>query len=153
MVVGGSSRNGGVRMVWMNFVGAWGTKRSHIFLTEPLSMEGKYAVKLSITEHREISGKWRKPYNGRLCKMQMWSEFYPSVLNHHPYNVTTTLHASLHNRDRKCGTHTNAKSLYYYLYKMLSVTLSVNTISCLEISKHSRFPASCGTAAPSSGLT
>ena len=29
----------------------------HEFFTEPLSMEGKYAVKLSITEHREISRK------------------------------------------------------------------------------------------------
>ena len=37
-------------------------------------MEGKYAVKLSITKHREISRKWRKRYNGRLLKMQMWSE-------------------------------------------------------------------------------
>ena len=34
-------------------------------------MEGKYAVKLSITELFKISRKWRKRYNGRLWKMQM----------------------------------------------------------------------------------
>ena len=37
-------------------------------------MEGKYAVKLSITELIKISRKWRKRYNGRLWKMQMWSD-------------------------------------------------------------------------------
>ena len=32
------------------------------------------AVKLSITELFKISRKWRKRYNGRLLKMQMWSD-------------------------------------------------------------------------------
>ena len=45
----------------------------HDFFTELLSMEGKYAVKLSITELIKISWKLRKRYNGRLWKMQMWS--------------------------------------------------------------------------------
>ena len=36
-------------------------------------MEGKYAVKLSITDLVKISRKWRKRYNGRLRKMQKWS--------------------------------------------------------------------------------
>ena len=58
--------------VWMNFVGTWGIISSRIFLS--LSMEGKYAVKLSITELFRISRKWRKRYNGRLWKMQMWSD-------------------------------------------------------------------------------
>ena len=37
-------------------------------------MEGKYAVKLSITELIKINRKLRKHYNGRLWKMQMWSD-------------------------------------------------------------------------------
>ena len=37
-------------------------------------MEGKYDMKLSITELFKISRKWRKRYNGRLRKMQMWSD-------------------------------------------------------------------------------
>ena len=48
----------------------------HEFFTEPLSMEGKYAVKLSITELIKINRKLRKRYNGRLWKMQMWSYAY-----------------------------------------------------------------------------
>ena len=44
------------------------------FVTEPLCMEGKYAVKLSITDLIKISRKWRKRYNGHLWKMQMWSD-------------------------------------------------------------------------------
>ena len=38
-------------------------------------MEGKYAVTLSITDLIKISRKLRKRYNGRLWKMQMWSDF------------------------------------------------------------------------------
>ena len=37
-------------------------------------MEGKYAVKLSITELIKISRKRSKRYNGRLWKMQIWSD-------------------------------------------------------------------------------
>ena len=44
----------------------------HEFFTELLSMEGKYPVKLSITELFMISRKIRKRYNCRLWKMQMW---------------------------------------------------------------------------------
>ena len=46
----------------------------HEFFTEVLSMEGKYAVKLSIPELIKISRKYRKRYNGCLWKMQMWSD-------------------------------------------------------------------------------
>ena len=60
--------------VWMNFVGPWAILKVYEFFTEPLSMEGKYAVKLSITELIKINRKWRKRYNGRLWKMQRWSE-------------------------------------------------------------------------------
>ena len=38
----------------------------HELFTEPLSMEGKYAVKLSITDLIKISRKCRKRNNGRL---------------------------------------------------------------------------------------
>jgi len=37
-------------------------------------MEGKYAVKLSITDLIKISRKWRKLYNGHLWNMLMWSD-------------------------------------------------------------------------------
>ena len=46
----------------------------HECFTEPLSMEGKYAMKLSITYLIKISRKLRKRYSGRLWKMQMWSD-------------------------------------------------------------------------------
>ena len=46
----------------------------HEFVNEPLPMEGKYAVKLSITDLIKISRKWRKRYNGQLWKIQMWSD-------------------------------------------------------------------------------
>ena len=55
----------------------------HEFFTELVSMEGKYAVKLSITELPKISRKGRKRYNGRLWKMQMWSRsmsLYSNIL-------------------------------------------------------------------------
>ena len=71
--MGGSSRNGwGVRFersLWEPEV-----INVHESFTETLSMEGKYAVKLSITDHIKISRKLRKRYNGRLWKMQMWSD-------------------------------------------------------------------------------
>ena len=35
-----------------------------------------YAVKLSITDLLKFNRKWRKRYNGRLWKMQMWSDSY-----------------------------------------------------------------------------
>ena len=46
----------------------------HEFFTELLSMEGTYAVKLSITELFRICSKLRKRYDGRLWKMQTWSD-------------------------------------------------------------------------------
>ena len=52
----------------------------HELFTEPLSMEGKYAVKLSITDLIKFSRKWKKCYNGRLWKMQMWSDSYSTRL-------------------------------------------------------------------------
>ena len=50
-----------------------------MFFTERLSMEAKCAMKLSITDPTKISGTLRKRYNGRLWKMQMWSDSYKSV--------------------------------------------------------------------------
>ena len=41
----------------------------HKLFTEPLSMGGKYAVKLSITDLIKIS---KKCSNGRLWKIQTW---------------------------------------------------------------------------------
>ena len=56
--------------------------------------EGKYAVKLSITELVKISRKWRRRYNGCLWKMQMWSDSWcsnressGSSFRFHPMNV------------------------------------------------------------------
>ena len=48
----------------------------HELFIELLSMEGKYAVILSITDLFKFNSKWRKRYNGRLWKMQMWSDSY-----------------------------------------------------------------------------
>ena len=71
--MGGSSRNpGGVRFercLWEPEV-----LNIHEFVTEPLSMKGKYAVKLSIPDIIKISRTRRKRYNGRLWKMQIWSD-------------------------------------------------------------------------------
>ena len=39
------------------------------------AMESKYAVKLSITDLFKFNRKCRKRYNGRLWKMQIWSDF------------------------------------------------------------------------------
>ena len=59
--------------VWKKFVGAWGIQSSWIFHRTSV-YEGKYDVKLSVTELIKISWKWRKRSNGRLWKMQMWSD-------------------------------------------------------------------------------
>ena len=59
--------------IWKKFVGAWGIKSSQI-IHRTSAMKGKYAVKLWITELTKISWKWRKRYNGRLWKMQMWCD-------------------------------------------------------------------------------
>ena len=52
--MGGSSRNGGVCGL-KEVCGSLRYENLHEFVTEPLSMKGKYAVKLSITDLIKIS--------------------------------------------------------------------------------------------------
>ena len=74
--------------IWKKFMGAWGIKSSQFFHWTSLSMEGKYAVKLSITELFKISRTWRKHYNGRLWKMQMWSDSSNITPCHSYFNIS-----------------------------------------------------------------
>ena len=62
--------------VGKKFVGAWGVRISLFFHKTTSVYGGTYAVKLSITELIKISRKWRTRFNGRLWKMQMWSDSY-----------------------------------------------------------------------------
>ena len=57
--MGGSSRNGGGIRFESNL---WEPEvlKVHKFFTEPLSMEGKYAVKLTITDLIKISRKMKE---------------------------------------------------------------------------------------------
>ena len=71
-------------------------RSSQIFFTELLSMEGKYAVKLSITDLIKISRKLRKRYNGRLWKIQMWPDSMSRIDT--CTHQTTLEHASLNRK-------------------------------------------------------
>ena len=72
--MGGSIRNGGVS----GCKEVCGSLRCESFtnFSQNLSIECKYAVKLSITDLIKISRKGRKRYSGRLWKTQMWYDSY-----------------------------------------------------------------------------